>query len=360
MSYRILFLNVTPMPHSIDLHRELSELGNDVTFWYLNAGQKTYPWEKISAAKHYYIFDKTFSSFQQVFKQARRQDLVVITGWHSWGHVMLAALLRFVPRTKCVFWSDVPEPPRPGILKRLKLAIMNLVDGYFITGTAGFRFFEKVYKIDRHKLYDFPYLENKPNINEILEINRIRAEALREGGKVKLLISNRFIFRKGYHIIVKALSELSASTRDGLEVDIVGTGLEREAYENKLRELSLNIKFHGWLEYEDYLSLMNNTDIFVHASIHEPYGIPPMDAMSRGKLLISSDAVISAKSRIKQGYNAYLYSAHSSFQLKQILEEAVNHPENIYRLGSRAMEDSKMYTVQYNLESIKSFLAANR
>ena len=60
---------------------------------------------------------------------------------------------------------------------------------------------------------------------------------------------------------------------------------------------------------------MSETDIFIHTSLQEPFGIPPIDAMSHGKLLISSDNVYSSLDRVIDGFNGYLYRKNSAEDL---------------------------------------------
>ena len=47
------------------------------------------------------------------------------------------------------------------------------------------------------------------------------------------------------------------------------------------------MKLKGWVEYAEYLDILAANDVFIHASLHEPFGIPPMDAMRYGKLVIA-------------------------------------------------------------------------
>jgi len=343
------------MPHSIDLHKGLSQLGNDVIFWYLHASRKHYPWKDLTHGKNFFIFKKTIFDFLKLYRQAKKQDIVIITGWHSWGHVLLAALLKY-SNCKCSFWLDVPSPPVPGFKKQLKSIILSFADGYFITGKAGYDAFQAYYRLDMKKCYDFPYLEKKPVLAKIQKINKAREKALSGGEPIRLLISNRFIQRKGYSIVYEAIRKLSKDMLNRLKIDILGVGVEKEYYKAKLTAVSKNIKLHGWVEYNQYLDFMNYTDIYLHASIHEPYGIPPMDAMSRGKLVISSDGVISCRSRIKHGQNGYLYDAMSPDQLKELIEKTVQYPKKIYQIGERGLKESKKYGVLYNYKSIVEFL----
>ena len=148
---KIFFFNVAPLPHSIDLERELSNRGHQVIFWYLEGKSKYYPWQNIEYGHKFNIFDKKLKTFLDAYRQAMKHDVIIITGWHSWGHVLLALLCKLSGK-KFAYWLDVPFPPKLGLKKILKKGLLSIADGYFITGTAGIDFFIEQYKIDNKKL----------------------------------------------------------------------------------------------------------------------------------------------------------------------------------------------------------------
>lgn len=71
---------------------------------------------------------------------------------------------------------------------------------------------------------------------------------------------------------------------------ILGHGEEEGKYKEIAESLDMDIEFYGWTEPEKYQRFMDETDVYIHPSIEEPFGIPPIDAMGRKKVVIVSDA----------------------------------------------------------------------
>lgn len=65
---------------------------------------------------------------------------------------------------------------------------------------------------------------------------------------------------------------------------IAGQGPLFQKYLTESRNINLDICLLGWISAEQYVNYMNNADVYIHASIEEPFGIPPLDAMARKKL----------------------------------------------------------------------------
>ncbi len=352
---RLLFFNVIPLPHSIDMHEQLVQDGYEVDFWYLKDLTTMYPWQSLEKSITYHIYSGSIKQFFAVLKSASASDLVIITGWHSKTHVALAFYCKLF-RIKYSFWCDVPEVPAPGFKKNFKQWFMNLADGLFITGKTGIDFFTKVYKAAPSKCYDFPYLEVKFIKAGIEMINAERNKALLNGEKIKLLLSNRFLKRKGYSTVLAALKKLPAPALSQLDITVLGTGSEKEAYQKEFSALNADVKLKGWVEYADYLDILAANDVFVHASIHEPYGIPPMDAMRYGKLVISSRGVMSCVDRIEHGRNGYLFNVNDENELVNILSEIVSDKSLVYQKGKAAFSTSMEYGYKYNRKAIETLI----
>lgn len=353
---RILFFNVIPLPHSIDMQSLLVQDGYDVDFWYLKDLTAMYPWQVLEKNINYHIYKGSIKQFFTVLKSARQSQLVIITGWHSVTHILLALYCKLAG-IKYSFWLDVPEVPAPGFKTTLKRWFMNIADGLFITGRTGIDFFIQQYKAAPEKCYDFPYLETTRINPAIVALNEQRNAAILQCGKITLLLSNRFLKRKGYSTVVAALKALPESVLAQLEITILGTGEEQELYKKEFAALDKNIQLKGWVEYDEYLRILENTDVFIHASIHEPYGIPPMDAMRYGKLVIGSKGVMSCSDRIEHGVNGYLFDANDHAALANILTAITNDRSLIYKKGVLAFKTAQQYGYGYNKNAIKTLIA---
>ena len=348
----ILFYNAIPMPHSLLLQELLEKEGYKIYFWYYRNLTNIYPWESLNTSLKYYVYGESKNNLIKLLKHLHNSNLVIITGWHTFIHVFLLLLSRLM-NIKVALWFDIPDKPKHNISYYIKAFILRLANFILITGKPGIKLLEDWYKVERNKIKDFPYLYSIVDIENIKKININRKLQLQKRDKIRVFISNRFEHRKGYQTLYTAFQILDKKTLDHFIINISGTGSKFEMYKNSFEELDSNINFLDWLSYEDYLLEMDKCDVFIHASSHEPYGIPPMDAMSRGKLVISSSGVFSCLDRIVSGRNGYIFTKDNPYELANLLISIVNNKKQIYLLGERAMNTSLIYSFNYNLQTIE-------
>lgn len=352
---KILFFNAVPMPHSILLHQKLVDAGYIIDFWYYKDLTNIYPWKKFNAPLKYNVFNNSFDHIKKVITSLFQSDLVIITGWHTRFHVVLMLLSKLFGK-RYALWLDASNEPINSFKKLRNITLLRLSPLLFVTGEYGIKQLNKQYGIAVNKMKDFPYLCADFDSIKVREINEKRKNDLLYGSKIKLLISNRFIERKGYNTIINAFSILPKEIINEFQITVLGTGLKFDKYKNELLNNITNIDFLGWVEYDTYLRCLTECDIFLHASLDEPFGIPPMDAMFCGKLVISSDGVVSSMSRIINEINGFIYSKNDFHELASILSYLANNRWIIYQLGDKALETSKSYSYEYNIRSIQSAL----
>jgi len=210
----------------------------------------------------------------------------------------------------------------------------------------------KWFKVDKKKFRDFPYLSEPVNEDIVFRANENRNRKLLEGEKIKVLICNRFEERKGYHSLYQALKLIDRKILKDFEFLIIGSGKQHDKYKQLLSTLNIDLEIKSWVEYERYIEHVRCTDILIHASLHEPFGIPPIDAMAHGKLVVTSDAVMSTFDRVIHGDNGFIFNAGDSEGLAQILKTIVQNRKIVYELGSKAFITSRSYTSANNIEVI--------
>lgn len=99
----------------------------------------------------------------------------------------------------------------------------------------------------------------------------------------------RFVKKKGFDIFIRALADLKEKGIPFIAI-LGGAGEE----ENNLKTLALdlqldkNLTFIGWVQDKD--KFFHDIDLFVLPSIHEPFGIILLEALSRKKPIITTDA----------------------------------------------------------------------
>lgn len=348
---KLFFYNAIPMPHSVLLHQRLVDYGYRVNFWYYKNLTTIYPWSALESSVQYNVYKKKSHQVKTIFQQAAKADFIIITGWHTYLHVLLMLFAKASGK-KYALWIDL-HPEEKNNWKHLRnMLLLKMAPYLFITGRVGFEIIKNSYAINTDKMRDFPYLTAEFDKVTVKEVNDERKELIASGQKIKLLISNRFIARKGYNIIVEAFKLIPASILSSFEITIVGNGTEYEFFKDSFLSIDKNIKLIGWIEYKEYLDYVLGCDIFLHASLVEPFGIPPMDAMACGKLVIGSSAVISCIDRIIHGVNGFIYKKEKPLELAELLQYISRNKMEIYKIGEKAFETANIYTPAYNIVCI--------
>ena len=183
------------------------------------------------------------------------------------------------------------------------------------------------------------------------------ADVKSEDDRIRVLVANNFVERKGYATLFGALERLNDfEMRKQFHFIILGHGEEEGKYKEIAESLDMDIEFYGWTEPEKYQRFMDETDVYIHPSIEEPFGIPPIDAMGRKKVVIVSDGVKSTDKLINNGINGYIYSSKDVNGLLNILLSL--DKEKFAVIGEKAHSDVKdYYSVEKNMIAIREAMA---
>jgi glycosyltransferase involved in cell wall biosynthesis len=102
--------------------------------------------------------------------------------------------------------------------------------------------------------------------------------------KVNLLFVGRLVPYKCADILIDAISQLPASSRDQLTLSIVGDGPEKQALEHQVQRLGLQatVNFLGWVAQSEIVNHYQSADIFCFPSIREYGGAVVLEAMACG------------------------------------------------------------------------------
>lgn len=105
-----------------------------------------------------------------------------------------------------------------------------------------------------------------------------------ENKKVEIISIGNLIQLKGHDFTIRAIKQLIEEGNRNIHLRIVGRGNKEKELKQLVNELKLEeyVEFLGYLSYDNVLSLLQNSDIFVLPSYYEALGCVYLEAMSCG------------------------------------------------------------------------------
>jgi glycosyltransferase involved in cell wall biosynthesis len=351
--FKITYITNHPAPYMDIIFDAISDK-YELSVMYNNLKDSEKTWRQQINTRGILIRAKNLWKVVNILKTS---SLIIIGGWNSASNLIIIMYLLFINK-KFAIHTDVPDVNRITKFKKiLKNFFFKRLDYLFITGESGIDHFKNNYNV-RNKIFKIlPYGVRVPDLHTLKDINRLRNSKLNAGDRIKILIANRFLARKGYDVLFDALNDLrSKNLLKYFEITIAGAGELFEEYHYKLTSLGGNITVLGWIEYDDYLKLMKSTDLYIHSSHFEPYGIPVIDAMVHGKLVIASNGVMSAVDCIESNVNGYIYNSHNSSELSNIMSYLNLNRIKIYEIGGQALNIRNKFSYRAYLDVIEECL----
>lgn len=304
---------------------------------------------KLKSWSNYKPYQGTLYSsldFKSIVNLIKGQDMIIVGGWTNIPSLMTIFLGK-IHKCKVVVFTDYPfhQKKMADLFKRLIL--YRVIDGTFCATKSCCYFIEKKFNLANDFVKYFPYAIDFDNASS--------SDYELPEKSIDVLIANNFLPRKGYSVLFDAFRKIDSTKAQNINFHIAGHGKEFEKYKNIMETLNLNIKMYGWVQEEKYRELQRKCQVYIHASIEEPFGIPPVDAMALGKVVIISNGVKSLDSIMVTGYNGFIYDAYSSEMLAHIIENLRNVDFSL--IGAHAMHDARFYfSIENNLTAIDEIL----
>jgi glycosyltransferase involved in cell wall biosynthesis len=328
---KIVITAVHPAPYMDVLFNSICDRYDlSVLYNYKKSAAKT--WKKYTPYQGEYFEDLTFWQWLHRFYSA---DLIVFGGWNLKQN-RIGILFSFFSKTKIAVFSDYPEKESRNLFIRLfkRAFIKSFVDYMFCASPSTCDYYRKRYHIKSNQIKLFPYAHNFELVNNQIEQNNLT--------KIKVFVANNFRPRKGYETLYLALKKLKELDHlNDFQIVISGSGEQFEHYKELFSILSVEIKLLGWIENEEYVKNIKESHVFIHASTFEPFGIPPLDAMACGKVVMASDGIHSVNKIIEYNTNGYIFPAGNSDALLQCMVEVFQNKGKLKKIGERAAESVK-------------------
>ncbi len=252
--------------------------------------------------------------------------------------------------------SSEQHPQRPLKLYRsVERKYLNSVDGFIVNS-----------KTTRETVLSLSG-ECKPHVIAYPAADHLQShidpEAFRERafepGPLRLLFVGNVIPRKGLHLLIAALADLSLQS---WRLDIIGDAHIDEKYRQMLREtaeayhLSSNITWHGRVSDQALQDQVAKSHILVMPSTYEGFGIVYLEAMRFGLPAIGS-TIGAAHEIINDRQNGYLVSPYDKDDLAKKIKKLHEDRHLLAGMGCGALQYTQAHpTWEASMEKARQFL----
>jgi glycosyltransferase involved in cell wall biosynthesis len=142
--------------------------------------------------------------------------------------------------------------------------------------------------------------------------------------------------RKGHKYLFEAIS-IVAERYGEIRLIVIGEGPEKQRLTDISKELGLGDRLTMAGFQENVAPLLKSLDLYVHPSIHEPFGIAILEAMTAGKCVIGTN-VDGVPEIVLDGRTGILVNPASSSEIANAICRLMEDPSLLQRLGTQGRE----------------------
>jgi glycosyltransferase involved in cell wall biosynthesis len=140
---------------------------------------------------------------------------------------------------------------------------------------------------------------------------------------------------------------------------IVGAGeLQAELEKKAAGAVAGAVRFLGFQNQSELPRFYDLCDVFVLASVDEPWGLAVNEAMAAGRAIIASDQVGCQRELVLPGVNGFVVKAGDVNGLAASLEAMFADPSLARQMGMESQRIISNYTFSHNVAGLREALAA--
>jgi glycosyltransferase involved in cell wall biosynthesis len=176
----------------------------------------------------------------------------------------------------------------------------------------------------------------------------------------RILFLGRLVDVKGACHLIRAIPQAAQSLGRALTVTVAGDGPERAKVQELATQLNVNVAFSGWLNNEQKLELIRQSDLLSVPSLWpEPFGLVGIEAGSLG-LPAAGYAVGGIPDWLLPGESGELAPGDppTAAGLAEAIVRALADPDHYNKLRHGAWAKSEQFTLKNHIDGLERVLAA--
>jgi len=274
-----------------------------------------------------------------------RPDLILNGGYRK--HRLLSVVFehrRRQPGTRVGFWAEVPFPAS-SVVQPLKRAvvrwIVNRFDFAIAIGDRAYATYAGALGPIRTCLV--PYGQD---LSDFYNLKRAQRQS---GDPVRFLFSGRLIPQHNIGGLIEGVRRAIEDAPGTFELVVAAYGKEQRHID---RAVATSTAFRDSLRYDrDYESWSDRTrpfgysDVLLYPSYHSGWGLVVPEAMAAGMVVVSSQAVESARHLIQPGVTGF-FTGTSPTAVMDSIRWCISNAEQLPVFGVRAKEGSRRVTAE--------------
>ena len=139
-----------------------------------------------------------------------------------------------------------------------------------------------------------------------------------------------------------------------VHLTILGEGIERKNIETKIKHLHLENQITLMGNISTIENYLNDSDLYVHSAISEPFGLVLLEAMASGLPVIALDGK-GNRDIIINNENGYILDELSVAKMGSKIIDLLQDQENYERISQNAIDHSKQYSIEQYTSKLISF-----
>lgn len=278
--------------------------------------------------------------WQCLFK--KKYDLIHVAGWSNPICLLFILLSRLI-RVPVTIESDTQLNDQLPVWKKMCKrmiypSLFKLPAHFFPGGSRQAAYFQhygvpKAHITIAQMTVDVLGIQRQTKIIRPAERNALRTQyAASHPNNIVFLFVGRLLDWKGLRELIPAFSQLQS--KDAV-LWIVGEGPLKNEIENAAKPKT-NIHYLGRLDGKTLVACYHAADIIVVPSYHDPWGLVVNEAMAVGRPVIATANVGASEDLIQEGVTGLLATAKSVSSLRQKMQQCLDHPRLIAKMGSAA------------------------